>query len=140
MRLLLAADGSKHTWKALTFLIDHRALASGADELVVVHVEQPIPAGVGPLLGANVVDKYHREEAEAVLLPIENLLKHHGIAATCKWVVGSLPGALLEAAAREKAEMIVMGTHGHGAVGRIFMGSVSQAVVTQGDIPVLLVK
>ena len=139
MRLLLAADGSKHTWKALAYLVAHRELL-GDDELAVLHVQAAIPAGVGPLVGADVVSKYHQEEGEAVLLPIDNLLKHHGIAASCKWVLGALPGALLEAAAREHAEMIVMGTHGHGAVGRLFMGSVSQGVVTQGDIPVLLVK
>ncbi len=36
--------------------------------------------------------------------------------------------------------MIVMGTHGHGLIGRALMGSVAQRVVTDAEIPVLLVK
>ena len=36
--------------------------------------------------------------------------------------------------------MIVMGTHGHGLLGRAIMGSVAQRVVTDSDVPVLLVK
>jgi len=44
------------------------------------------------------------------------------------------------AAKREKAQMIVMGTHGHGLLGRALMGSVAQKVVAETDVPVLLVK
>ncbi|UUZ78599.1 universal stress protein [Polaromonas sp. P1(28)-13] len=33
-----------------------------------------------------------------------------------------------------------MGTHGHGLLGRAIMGSVAQRVVTDSEIPVLLVK
>jgi len=36
--------------------------------------------------------------------------------------------------------MIVMGTHGHGLLGRALMGSVAQKVVAETDVPVLLVK
>jgi nucleotide-binding universal stress UspA family protein len=33
-----------------------------------------------------------------------------------------------------------MGTHGHGVLGRILMGSVAQRVVAESDLPVLLVR
>jgi nucleotide-binding universal stress UspA family protein len=36
--------------------------------------------------------------------------------------------------------MIVMGTHGHGMVGRALMGSIAQKVVTLAAVPVLLFK
>jgi nucleotide-binding universal stress UspA family protein len=36
--------------------------------------------------------------------------------------------------------MIVMGTHGHGLLGRAMMGSVAQRVVTDSPVPVLLVR
>jgi nucleotide-binding universal stress UspA family protein len=54
--------------------------------------------------------------------------------------VGSPGQEIVRAAKRSKANMIVMGTHGHGILGRALMGSVAQAVVTDADIPVLLVK
>jgi nucleotide-binding universal stress UspA family protein len=36
--------------------------------------------------------------------------------------------------------MVVMGTHGHGLLGRALMGSVAQRVVTESTVPVLLVR
>ena len=50
------------------------------------------------------------------------------------------PSSLVKAANKEKAQMVVMGTHGHGILGRALLGSVAQNVLTQCEIPVLLVK
>jgi nucleotide-binding universal stress UspA family protein len=36
--------------------------------------------------------------------------------------------------------MIVMGTRGHGLLGRAVMGSVAQRVLIDAEVPVLLVK
>ena len=47
---------------------------------------------------------------------------------------------IVKAAKKEKATMIMMGTHGHGILGRALLGSVAQNVITECDIPVLLVK
>lgn len=47
---------------------------------------------------------------------------------------------IARAAKREKVNLIVMGTHGRGPVGRALMGSVAQNVVTESEVPVLLVK
>jgi len=47
---------------------------------------------------------------------------------------------VLNASRREKVHMIVMGTHGHGLLGRAVMGSVAQRVLTDAGVPVLLVK
>ena len=58
----------------------------------------------------------------------------------CEWVVGSPAAEIVEATRREQAHMIVMGTHGHGLLGRIVMGSVAQRVVADCVVPVLLVK
>ena len=38
------------------------------------------------------------------------------------------------------AHLVVMGTHGHGVLGRALLGSVAQTVVTHSEVPVLLVK
>ena len=51
------------------------------------------------------------------------------------------PGeAIIEAAAAEGADMIVVGSHGRGTVGRFLIGSVSDHVVRNAPCPVLVVR
>lgn len=140
MKLLLAADGSKFTKKALAFLVTHEALAGAEGELVVLNVQTPVPPRVKGMLGAAAIHDYHREEAEKVLAPIERFLKRHAIAFRTTWLVGSPAQEIVRATQREKAHLIIMGTHGHGLLGRALMGSVAQKVVAECETPVLLVK
>lgn len=140
MKILFAADGSEHTKKALGFLVTHPELLGPDGELAVVHVQPPMPPRVSSLVGAAAVRDYHQDEAAKVLAPIDEFLKRHELRFTTRWVVG-MPGAeIVEAARREGAHMIMMGTHGHGLLGRALMGSVAQNVLTECGIPVLLVK
>ncbi len=51
------------------------------------------------------------------------------------------PGDMIvEAAEAEHADMILVGSHGRGAVGRLFLGSVSEHVVRNARCPVLVVR
>ena len=92
------------------------------------------------MLGAGVVNDYHRDEAQKVLDPINRFLKRHALPFKSSWVVGSPAEEVLRMGKREKVHMIVMGTHGLGLISRALMGSVAQRVVSDSDIPVLLVK
>ena len=140
MKILLAADGSSFTKKALAFLVTHPGLAGPEDELVVVHVQPRMPGGVKSMVGAAAVNDYHRDEAQKVLAPIDRFLKRHDLPFRTAWTVGLPAAEIVSAAARERADMIVMGTRGHGVLGRALMGSVAQSVVAECDVPVLLVK
>jgi nucleotide-binding universal stress UspA family protein len=51
------------------------------------------------------------------------------------------PGeSIVDAAQSEGADMIVVGSHGRGTVGRFLIGSVSDYVVRQASCPVLVVR
>ena len=140
MKILLAADGSNYTKKALAFLVTHEELAGGEGEVVVLNVQPAVPPRVKTMVGAAAVNDYHRDEAQKVLAPIERFLKRHDIAFSTRWTVGQPGPEIAKAAKKEKANLIVMGTHGLGFLGRALLGSVAQNVITDCDIPVLLVK
>ncbi|MCA8913379.1 MAG: universal stress protein [Planctomycetes bacterium] len=53
---------------------------------------------------------------------------------------GSPAREIADHAKRHKADLIVIGTHGHGAVARFFLGSVADRVVHESDIPVIITK
>jgi nucleotide-binding universal stress UspA family protein len=51
------------------------------------------------------------------------------------------PGpSIVDAATSEKVDMVIVGSHGRGAVGRILIGSVSEYVVRHAACPVLVVR
>jgi nucleotide-binding universal stress UspA family protein len=140
MKIVLAADGSSYTKKALAFLVTHSEIAGGDGHVVVVNVQPAVPPRVKSMVGANAVNDYHADEAAKVLKPIEKFLQRHDIAYTARWTVGNPGQEIVKAAKKEKAQLVVMGTHGHGILGRALLGSVAQNVLTECDIPVMLVK
>lgn len=140
MKVLLAVDGSKFTKKALAFLVTHETLMGPDAELVVLNVQPAVSPRVKTMLGAATVRAWHQDEANKVLQPIERFLRRHGVQYRASWVVGTPATQIVQAAKREKAHMVVMGTHGHGLLGRALLGSVAQRVVADVDVPVLLVQ
>ncbi len=140
MKILLAADGSKFTKKALAFLVTYDSLTSPDAELLVLNIQPAVPPRVRAMAGAGMVYEWQKDEAMAVLDPIGTFLKRHKIRHKCSWVVGSAGAQIVRFAEKEKVHMLVMGTHGHGVLGRALLGSVSQRVVSDVSVPVLLVK
>ncbi len=140
MKILFAADGSKFTKKALAFLVTHESLASQDVELVVLNIQPAVSPRVRAMAGSGMVYQWQKDEAMAVLDPIDKFLLRHKISHQCSWTVGSAAAHIVKAAEKEKVHMIVMGTHGHGLVGRALLGSVSQRVISDASVPVLLVK
>ena len=140
MKIVFAADGSACTKKALAFLVNHENLAGAEDEVIVLNVQVPLPPTVALMVRSEAASELHRDEAKKVIDPIKVFLDRHPIRYRCEWVVGFPAAEIVEATRREKAHLIVMGTHGHGLMGRVLMGSVAQQVVADCDVPVLLVK
>ena len=140
MKILFAADGSTFTKKALAFLVKNESLIGPSDELVVLHVQDAIPAQIERALGSAEVTAYQAKQADAVLKPIKKFLDKHGVKYRCLWVAGAAASQIIAASKRERVQMIVMGAHGHGLLSRMFMGSVAQRVLAESEIPTLLVK
>ncbi len=140
MKILFAADGSKYTKKALAFIVTHENFAGPDGEVVVLNVQPAVPSRVKRMLGSEDIAAYYAEEANKVLDPIKRFLARHAVPFRCSYVTGTISEEIVRAAQRERAQMLVMGTHGHGLLGRTVMGSVAQRVIAEIDIPVLLVK
>lgn len=140
MKIVFAADGSRCTKKALAFLVNHESLAGPDNDIVVLNVQPPVPTRMRSALGAQSVRQWQQEEAEKVLAPIRRFLDRHGVRYRCEWQAGHPHEQILKVVVRTRAEMVVMGTHGHGALGRVLMGSVAQKVVNGAEVPVLLIK
>ena len=86
-------------------------------------------------------DAYHRDaaKAEAALDAVCAKLKGRGVTADRHVHIGNPVWAVLAEARTDGASLIVVGTHGRGALRRLFLGSVAQNIVQMADRPVLVV-
>jgi nucleotide-binding universal stress UspA family protein len=66
-------------------------------------------------------------------------LRDGGIITDLRLAEGLPDREILESANAVGADLIVMGTHGRTGLGRLFLGSIAQAVVARSQRPVLLV-
>jgi nucleotide-binding universal stress UspA family protein len=140
MKILLAVDGSPYTKKMLAYLATHEAFFAPTHQYTLFKVQPPFPARVKSALGAEVTRNYHAEEAERVLAPAFKFLARHGLNPASSWKLGH-PGEVIATFAQAgKFDMLVMGSHGHGALGNLVMGSVATQVLAHCTVPVLLVR
>ena len=141
MKILIAVDGSAYTQKALNYLLSNRAMFVDGHELVVVHVCTGVSGHVARHLSKEIVTDYYTEENTKVLGPVKALFAEKGVSNyTADARHGHAAEEILKSATAAHAELIVLGTHGHGIFGRALMGSVATKVIGETDISVLLVQ
>jgi nucleotide-binding universal stress UspA family protein len=141
MKILLAVDGSAYTTKAIEYLISHFEWFKENPELHVLHVQAPIPEGrARAVLGHAAVNNYYKEESSAALAPAEALLRKNKIPFKGKYVVGDVAEQIQAYVTKGRIDMIVMGSHGHGAFKNLVMGSTATKVLASTTVPVLLVR
>jgi nucleotide-binding universal stress UspA family protein len=137
-RILVAVDGSDPSLKAARMAADI-ALRFGA-RLTLVHVVPKLllPPDVYGLTIAE-VEKEHRAYADRLLEHAVASLDEPGLAIDTGVLYGSPAEAIAEEGAVPDVGMIVVGSRGHGAVARMFLGSVSDRLMHISPKPVLVV-
>jgi nucleotide-binding universal stress UspA family protein len=85
---------------------------------------------------ADTVKKGAREQLDAFMAQ----RRAEGISLTSLLREGRTAPEICAAATEIGADLIVMGTHGRGLLGRTLLGSVAEAVVRQAAIPVMTVR
>ncbi|MBY0411344.1 MAG: universal stress protein [Burkholderiaceae bacterium] len=140
MNILLAVDGSPYTKKMLAYLATHEELLGSSHSYTVLTVQAPLPTRARAALGKSVVDTYYAEEADKILAPVSKFLTRHGVIAQRVVKVGAVGESIAKVADTGKFDLLVMGSHGHGAIATLVMGSVTTQVLAQCKVPLLIVR
>jgi len=140
MKILLAVDGSEFTKKMLAYITTHEELFSPNNSYTLLTVNPQLPPRARAAVGKEVVETYQREEAEKVLGPVTKFLLRHNIDAKTISKVGHAGEIISKTADSGKFDLVVMGSHGHGTLGNLVMGSVATQVLAHCKVPVLLVR
>ena len=140
MKILLAVDGSAYTKKMLAYLVTHAELFAASNSFTLLTVQAQLPAHARRVVGKEATDTWYREESEKVLGPATAFLVRHGINPKSVSKVGHAGEHICKVAESGKYDMVVMGSHGHGALGNLVMGSVASKVLAKTQVPVLIVR
>jgi len=141
MKILIAADGSRYTKRMLAYLAAHDEWwKSQQHTFTVLTVVPPIPARAAGALSKQVVQGHYAEEAEEILKPIRKFFDKQGIQAEFLHKVGDPAEQITELARKGSFDLLMMGSHGHGALARLVLGSVASRVLATSEVPLLIVR
>jgi nucleotide-binding universal stress UspA family protein len=116
----------------------HERFETKVSVLHAEHIELPpyfSSAQLGDL--KRQIEKISRGAAEYVRKESESIL---GFSPDIKIVESSPADAILGQSKDNKFGLIIMGMHGHSVIDRLWMGSVTERVLRQSSIPVLVVR
>lgn len=141
-RTLAATDFSESSEHALRYACEF-ADAFGA-ELHLLHVSEPPAAaysefGIG-YVGVQELEEELRRGAETKLDTLPGSQWQGKLAITRKVVMGTPFVEIVTYAREHDIDLIVVGTHGRGAIAHMLMGSTAERVVRKAPCPVLTVR
>ena len=141
-KILVPLDGSD-TAMSILATAEEFARAMGAS-LVLFHSVVPIAAYPGfemqSAAAATVLEEM-QAQARQILTRAMTDAKSHGVEATMVVALDTAVNGILRAADDQKVDLIAIGTHGHGGVGRAVLGSVADGVVRRSaDVPCLVLR
>jgi len=140
MKILLAVDGSTYTKRMLAYIATHEELIGASNEITVITAVTPVPPHVTGFIDKATLQQYYADEAEAVLKPVRAFAEQKQWKPTFTSAVGNAADVIAKAANEGKVDLVVMGSHGHSALGSLVMGSVTSRVMAHCTAPVLIVR
>ena len=147
--MVVAIDESEHSTYALEWTLDHFFAPCASNppfKLFIVHAKPPASSAVG-LAGPGAadvlpyVDADLRKIAARVIEKAKELCISKSVHdAVVEVVEGDARNVLCEAVEKHHASMLVVGSHGYGAIKRAVLGSVSDYCAHHAHCTVMIVK
>jgi nucleotide-binding universal stress UspA family protein len=124
----------------LTYIAEHPELLGSEHAYTVIHSVDPVPRSAHSALGSDVVAQYYESEIGAVLNPIREFFQQRAMAPEFVHTIASPAESIAEHARAGGFDLIVMGSHGHGRLASLVLGSVTMKVLAQSTLPVLIIR
>ena len=109
-------------------------------KVVIGAVDDARFPGVPRKLGAEAANKHHSDNFARMLAPARKLLARSQIEREYVDVVGEAADGFLKMVKKAKADAVVMGSRGNGALRGTVIGSVSMKILAQSAVPVTIVR
>jgi nucleotide-binding universal stress UspA family protein len=132
--IVVGVDGSEQSLSALDWAVTEARLRGGEIRLVTAWFYPPLATPVGQ----PVIDDTFRKSAEQVQASALAGVADAGVPVSGQVVENSAAAAILDAAVG--ADLVVVGSRGHGGFAGLLLGSVSAQVIHHAPCPVLIVR
>ena len=142
VKIVLATDFSATSRRAMEIACELRDRFDG--ELAVVHVydpeafEVPLPYGMMPG-AASWIDDHFSQMEDRGRRALSDILPEIGDC-TSHFIEGKPGPEIVRFAHDQKADFLVMGTHGYKGFQRLLMGSVAEYILRHANCPVVTMK
>jgi nucleotide-binding universal stress UspA family protein len=139
-RIVAGVDGSPSSRAALRWAVRQAVLTGGTVEAVMAWQQTFVPGGYGGAPTAMISDVNYQDLSEKALAEMISEVVGAGDQARVRSQVveGHASYVLLDAAAG--ADLLVVGSRGHGSFADALLGSVSQNCVHHARCPVLVMR
>ena len=132
------SDCAREAWE-----LAKRVSRATGGELIVSHVlPEPLRLGQVVFVGepTSPAGQSARAWVEAALEDLVSEARAHGLEARAVLRTGVADEEIVALALDERADLIVIGTHGRGGMNRLLLGSVADRVIRRAPCPVLIVR
>lgn len=145
----IALDGSAYGMAAARYALQHQQLFGMTPRFVLIHVVPDLATIVIPGFGDAPVPLYSLSKIaaaqgdafERALAPARDLFATAGIAVETVCRAANSPGdEIATLATRRRLDLLVMGSHGRGALKSLALGSVATRTAARCRTPLLLVR
>lgn len=140
MKILVPVDGSSYTKRMLAYLAAHDEWLGEQHQYVLLTVVPAVPPRAAAVLDKAIVKSHYEDEAERIFKPIRTFFNKQKIKAEYVSKVGPAGDTIAAFATKGDFDLLIMGSHGHGTLGNLVMGSVATKVMAGCSVPVLLVR
>ena len=140
MKILLPVDGSDYTKRMLGFVAAHDEMFGAGHDYVALTVVGVVPPDFTAIVPSDSIEAHYRSQAEAVLRPVRTFAQQNGWKLRASHAGGNPAETIAAIVDKERPDLIVMGSHGHAALGNLLLGSVVTGVLARCKVPVLIVR
>lgn len=144
--ILVAIDESEESINALQWALNN--VFKSQDRITLIHAQRsPIPpfstgspGFMVPLDVLKMLENDIQKSTEKIWAKASEICKTKNVTPVTEAHIGDAREVICDAAKRYNPNMLVLGSHGYGALKRTFLGSVSDYCVHHVQCPVVVVK
>lgn len=141
MKIAIAVDGSQLAQAAVKYTIALARSLRDAPSIQLVSVAQPLMLLAEARMGHVAVERYHAQNHRHLTRRAQSALARAHLAFTLHPLEHDDPAyAIVAYLKKQRCDLLVMGSHGRGAMKSVMLGSVTSKVLSHCRVPLTIIR